>query len=103
MVKVFKSVKCTLEDFEVYEGLIKDIGICPLPMVNFCKMSDIFGLQAYDGDTWLGKTLLLRSCRMYYDKWGFPVYHFCRYTEPTNQSAYIDFKTRHRASYLDFQ
>jgi len=103
MVTVFKSVRCTLEDYEIYEALIKQIGACKIPLVKYCKMSDVIGLQAYDGNTWLGKTLLLTPCDMHYDKWGFPIYRFKRYTERTKQTAYNQYKTRHRASYLDFQ
>ena len=103
MVKVFKTVKCSLEDFEILNALINQLGSCKLPQIKFCKMSDVIGLQTYSGDTYLGKTLLLSPCGMYYDKWGFPVYRFKRYMERTKQTSYNDYKTRHSVSWIDFE
>lgn len=96
MVNTFRSIRCTLEDFEIYEALLKQIGSIKLRQVLTCKHDDIIGLQAFCGDAYLGKTLLLTPVAVYYDKWGFPIYRFSRYTgKVTNASAYRKFKTVH--------
>ena len=96
MVKMFKSVKCSLEDIEVYEALLKEMGTIRVSIVKFCRYGQIVGLQAFCGDIYLGKTLFLKCVSVYYDKWGFPIYRFSKYTgKTTNSTSYNDFKTKH--------
>jgi len=96
MVQMIKTVKCSLEDIEIYDALLKEIGHIGIINICFCKYNQIIAVQAFCGDVYLGKTLLLRCVKVYYDKWGLPYYRFARYTGKTEKSsAYLEFKTKH--------
>lgn len=96
MVGIFKGIKCTLEDIDVYDALLKEVGTVTLKRIGVIKRSDVVGLQAFSGDCYLGKTLLLTPVSVHYDKWGFPFYRFRRWIgEPSKTSAYEKYKSAH--------
>lgn len=102
MVKVFRSIKCTPEDFDIYEGLLKECGSIRLRSVISCKQSDVIGLQAFIDNVYVGKTLLLSPCGVTYDRWGFPTFRFSKYVNNvTNSSEYYKFKNNHLMSIND--
>ncbi len=68
-----KSIYKDVEDVEVIDALLKEIGTVRLFRVGVLSMSDVVGVHGMvAGKYYSGLTVVLQPIKVYYDKWGLP-------------------------------
>ena len=88
-----KSIFKDVEDVEVIDALLKEIGTVRLFCVGVLSMNDVVGVHGMVANKYYsGLTVVLQPIKVYYDKWGLPYYRFKRFSPPTLHSDYLRFK-----------